>query len=506
METKLSESIGKRSPFVTDAISRHRLVLALRGGTPEMRRGAFVPQYAAETDDNYRQRLEMADLMGAYSRTTGYLTGQVFQKDMELTPTAKLGPLFELIQDDADLQGNDLRTFAQEFFEQALDEGSRFLLVQYPSIRMNEQGQYWDDDAQEWKTRTRKVDQDKGWRPYFIQFGIDQLLGWRYEYMNGVKVLTQLRILEYVTEKGELDVDDETIEQVRLLERGRWSTWRKTDDAKGLWSVHDEGQTSIEEIPLALYMPGVKITDMTAAPALETLAYIELGHFIAISDHNMLMAYARRPVLFGKCLMHDDATLKVSPGCLIHSTDPNADLKSVGVENTAIQNSLEDLAKKEERMALYGLMMLTPTLRASGGKTATQAQQESSESISQLKDWAQSLKDCFDNALKFAGQFEGMEYGTESELKINLEFQPGMGLEPQAIILAVERGILPKQVAFDEFKRRGLISDSYDWEDVVGMMDREQVASTAMPAGEVDFATMLQAAQEQDSLTPDEQV
>ena len=121
-------------------------------------------------------------------------------------------------------------------------------------------------------------------------------------------------------------------------------------------------------------------------------------------------------------------------------------------------------------MSLYGLMMLTPQLRATGGKTATQAQQESSESVSQLTDWALALKDCFDNALKFAAMYEGLEVGTEPEIKINTEFQPGLGLEPQILITAVERGILPRQIAFEEFIRRGLISDTNDWQDAKAMI------------------------------------
>ena len=478
----ISESIAKRSQFVTDAINRHLVIKALRGGTTEMRKGAFVPKYEAETLSSYDQRLETAELIGAYTRTVGYLSGQIFQKNMEISKDSALAELFQRMENDIDLEGNDLRTFAQRFFESAIDEGSQYLLVQYPTVRMNDHGQYWNDALGVWETRTRQADQQQGWRPYFMQFGLDQLLGWRHEYINGVKTLTQLRIKEYVIEKGATDVDDKTIEQVRLLERGKWSTWRKADDEKDLWVLYDEGATSIEDIPLAVYLPGDEISDMTATPALESLAYLEVGHFIGTSDHNMLMAYARRPVLFGKCLAYDDSAIAVSPGCMIHSNDSNADLKSVGVENTAIQNSLADLAKKEERMSLYGLMMLTPSLRATGGKTATQAEQESTESTSQLKDWAQSLKDCFDVAFKFAGQFEGIEYGDEPEVKINLEFQSGMGLEPQVIITAVDRGIIPKQVAFDEFKRRGLISDSYEWEDVMAMLSNENVGPATLPS------------------------
>jgi len=497
------QNIAERNEVIKTAITRAELSRDLTGGTPAMQQGGWIKKGKAEEQLDFESRRDNATLFNGYKRTLGYLTGQVFKKDLELSEESDLRELFERMQNDIDYQGNDLRTFAQKFFEASVRDGAGFILVQYPSIRMNEAGQYWDDIAEEWVTRTKATDQDKGWRPYFIALDYDNILGARYEYINGVQVLTQLRILESVVEKGELDVDDEVIEQVRLLERGKWSTWRQAGEKRDTWVMVDEGKTSIPDIPLAVFMPGEEISVLTAIPALEDLAYLNLRHFVATADQQVLMQFVRRPPWFGRALVQEGEAVVFGPGRMVHSSDPNAALESVGIDPSSVEAGRGELKDLEERMSLYGLMMLTPSLRATGGKTATQAQQESSESVSQLQNWAQSLKDCFDQAFKFAAMYEGIEAGEEPEVNLPVDFQPGMGLEPQMLITAVERGIISKQVAFDEFRRRGLIAESYLWEDVLAMLSREDVGPAPMPgAGLPGLGLLNQANQREERLSP----
>ena len=495
------DSIRKRNTAIDEAIQRTRLSRDLMGGTPAMRRGGWIKKGSAENFADYVNRRDSAVLFNGFKRTLGYLAGQVFKKDLEITRESQLYDLFTRMQNDIDLQGNDLRTFAQRFFIMAVHDGAMCLLVQYPTVRMNDAGQYWDDVNEEWVTRTRETDQTQGWRPYFTALNYDKILGARFEYINGVKVLTQLRILETVINKGEFDVDDEEIEQVRLLERGRWSTWRKVGEQGGkeTWAMVDEGKTSISDIPLAVFMPGERITEITAIPALEDLAFLNMRHFVASADQQVLMQFVRRPPWFGRALVQEGETVQFGPGRMVHSNDPNAALTSVGIDPSSVEAGRGELKDLEDRMSLYGLMMLMPTLRASGGKTATQAQQESAESVSQLMNWAQSFKDCFDQAFKFAAMYEGIEVGKEPEVKLPVDFQPGMGMEPRTLIEAVEKLILPKQIVFDEFRRRGLVSESYDWEEVLGMMQREAVGPTEMPGQSDDVLDFVRSIAEREA-------
>lgn len=470
------KDIATRRPEIDTAITRAKLCNDLVGGTPAMQLGGWIKKGSAETTPDYESRVQGAYLYNGYKRTRGYLTGQVFSHPVGISEESEYADLFARMADDIDLQGNNMRTFSQDFFQKGLDEGVRFLLAQYPKIIEDGGGSYWDETNGEWVKRTAQTDIDNGWRPYFIQFGYDQLLGWRYEFINGIKTLTQLRVKNMVTtEQGETDIGDKTVEEVTLLERGKWSTWRKASDKANAddWVLYEEGLSSIDEIPLSIWMPGELITDMTAVPALEDLAYLNVRHWTATADQNVLMAFVRRPPWFGKMLVNDGETVVFGPGRMVHSTSETASLQSVGVEPQSVEAGRNELKDLEGRMSVYGLMMLTPQSNTSGNKTATEATRETTENISQLKAWALSFADCFDQGLKFAAMYENMETDGEPETIVNTDFQPGLGLEPAMIIQAVDRGLIPKQMAIEEFQRRGLISDKNDWKNIQAMIANE---------------------------------
>ena len=488
------QNLFKQQPSLQEATRRGELVQALLGSTPAMIEAGkmYLPQYAAEAESDYQARLQGGILLGAYRRTRGYITGMIFSQNVTISDDSPSKERFQAIEYDVDLRGNNLRTWAQELFEAGVDDGMVAVLVDFPRIQTrtsNGRLEYFDAASQEWLPKTAATDEAMGWRPYFTMIRQGQILGYRYQYEDGRQVLTQIRILERVVdEQGDTDADDKEIEQVRLMEPGRWQTWRKGTDKTGKDSVflYEEGTTSLNVIPVAFYVTGERI-GLGAAPGLEDLAMLNKRHWQATCDQHALMSYVRRPPWFGKLLVHGDAQVEFGPGRLCHASDPSADLRSVGIDVGSVEAGRGELKDIEERMSLYGLMMLTPTLRASGGKTATQAQQESSEFTSQIKDWAKALQDCLDNCFRFASLWLGIEDGQEPAVKVNQEFQPGLGLEPSTLILAYEKGILPRQIVFDELKRRGMLSDVLDWQEVQGMIDSEMVAPAAMPGSPLDF-------------------
>ena len=483
-EVKAEKSIATRRDEVTTAIERAKLPRNVYSGTYAMRDAGYIIQGSAESIKSYNARVAGAYLLNTYLRTLGYLGGQIFAQDVRLSnEESPIAGVFESMRFDADFRGNDLRTFASEFFELGMNDGARFLLVDYPVVNQDEQGRVADPDTGELVPRSRETDRKKNLRPYFYQFGYDQLLGWRYEYIKGVRTLTLLRLLETVTEYSDsTDVDDKTIEQVRVLRPGSWEIWRRASETSSEWGLYSSGSTSLPVIPLAVWFPGKLVSEMTAAPALEDLAFLCWDYFTGSADHKVLMAYVRRPVLFGKQLVTDGSAVPIGPGALLHSMSEAADLRSVGQDAASVTNSMQDLKDKKDDMTLYGLQMLTPEMRGSN-KTATQTAQETAESTSQLKEWARSLENCFDEALKYAGMYEGIATGTEPEVELNKEFNPAVGLAPDTLLAAVDKGLLSKRFVFDEFVRRGLVADWADWEEMVATIRNETRETTTAPVG-----------------------
>lgn len=91
---------------------------------------------------------------------------------------------------------------------------------------------------------TKADEKAAGVRPYAVLIKPQQVLGWRYKVVNGRPVLTQFRYLETVEEEvGAFGV--EQIEQIRVLEIGRWATYRQQKGKK--WALHDEGENTLNE-------------------------------------------------------------------------------------------------------------------------------------------------------------------------------------------------------------------------------------------------------------------
>jgi hypothetical protein len=477
------EKVFEKSGNLQTATARGELVRDLLGGTPAMIAAGetYLPKQSAEHVDDYQIRLKGGYLFNGYKRTRNYLTGLVFSEPVKISEDAPSKADFEKIENDVDQQGNNLRTWGQTFFEAGIDDGLVAVLVDFPQVQTrNENGrlEFWDEENKVWRAKTAAIDDEKGWRPFFVMIPQANILGVRFVYENGKRILDQIRILETVIDKqGDFDNDDTQIEQVRVLRRGSWHIYRK--DEKDTVYLYSEGATSLDEIPIAFFAPGEPIGN-AAAPALEDLAQLNKRHWQSTCDQVSLMSFVRRPPWFGKMLTDSDGAIEFGPGRLIHAVDSGADLKSVSVNPEAVDKGKDELITLEEKMALYGLVTLQPSYN-SGSKTAFQSQQETTESTSLLKDWALGCKDALDNALRFAGMWMNLEDGQEPWVYVNTEFNPAFGLEPAMMMKAIEMGVLSRQQTHQELKRRGLIGENWDWNDVKAMIEDD--SRFAGPAG-----------------------
>jgi hypothetical protein len=477
------EKVFERSDNFQNATGRGELLRDLLGGTPAMIAAGekYLPKQSAEHVDDYKIRLEGGYLFNGYRRTRNYLTGLVFSEPLKISYDATSKAAFENIESDIDQQGNNLRTWGHTFFECGIDAGMVAILVDFPQVRTrNENGrlEFWDSEQEVWRPKTAAIDAEKGWRPFFVLIHQANILGVRFVYENGKRILDLIRIFETVIdEQGDFDNDDVEVDQVRVLRRGSWQVYRK-DDEDNVY-LHDQGETSIEEIPIAFFKPGESLGD-AAAPPLEDLAQLNKRHWQATCDQVSLMSFVRRPPWLGKLLTDSDGTVEFGPGRLIHAVDGEADLKSVSVNSDAVDKGKDELTALEEKMSLYGLVTLQPSYN-SGNKTAYQSQQETTESTSVLKDWALGCKDALDNAFRFAGMWMGIEDGQEPIVDINTDFNPAVGMAPEMMMKAIEMGVLSREQVHQELKRRGLIGENWDWQDVKAMIEDD--SRFAGPAG-----------------------
>lgn len=432
------------------------LVTALLGGTTGMRKEGrtYLPQEPRESDAAYDIRLRRTTLYNAFKKTVQSLVGRVFAK--ELTPGKDVPPVVvDTLFEDIDMMGRSIDVFARSVFFKAAAFGVSYILVEMP---------------RKIEGATLAAERESGLRPYWVELDPQNIIGWKFSVVGGRTILTQLRIREtYYAEVGLYDVV--LVRRVRVLTKLRneedtsylpnvhFEVWEKEKDT---WNLVDEGDLSISEIPLAAVYTG-RNGFMTASPPLEDLAHMNIAHWQSSSDQRHILHVARVPILFGSGLPTEtegDDEREISPNAMLLGPE-GSDLKYVEHSGSAIKSGVDDLEQIEARMRILGMEPLAQKVM-----TATESSSNTFEANSELMDWTQGLKDGLEQAMRFTAMYLGLGDSNGGSIQPNKDF----GLttrqteELTLLLQAVTVGKLTVETFWVEMKRRGVLSEEFDYE------------------------------------------
>jgi hypothetical protein len=436
-------SVRKTSAAVDEMTADWTLIDALMGGTSAMRRAGrqYLPQWPAEDAESYKDRLATATLFPAYARTASVLTGKPFSKPIKIGEDVP--PRIREWLEDVDLEGRNLHSFAADLCSEGLAHGLCGILVDCPPNP---------------SARTVADERKAGVRPYFVHIHHGQILGWRTEKIKGGLKLIQLRLLEAVEEPdGEFAV--KVIEQVRVLEPGKWTLYRKsTPEAdKETWTVFQEGTTTLPVIPFVPIYGFRKDFMVGVAPMLE-LAHANVEHWQSKSDQQTILHVARVPVLFTKDI-GADTQITVGAGTFIRATGEHADVKYVEHSGKAIEAGRVSILDLEDRMRQIGaeLLVIKP-----GNITEAQTLADNEPGMCDLQRIMESLEDGLDQALDLMGQWVGEK--NSGHVTLYKDFGATTLAEASAELLYKMRssGSLSLETLLGECKRRGILSPDMD--------------------------------------------
>ena len=450
-------------PEYTAHQTRLALINVLMGGTAAMQEAGakYLPQEPAESAQAWKIRLQRTVLFNAIKRTVQKLTGEVFSKDVDVGDD--IPESIKLWLEDVDLQGRNESRFSQEVFQTAIKDGVTHILVDYPQA---------DGVA------TLADEKAAAIRPYWIHIKADQVIGWRFEVINGKRVLSQVRITE-CQEVADGAYGMKEVNRIRVLNRDSFEIWEEKTDDKGevQWEMVHSGALTLGLIPLVTIMFGEQMSPMTACPPLEDLAYLNLAHWQSSSDQRNILHFARVPLLFGKGLTDDQgrppgaegSNFEIGVNRLIHSTNPDADLKVVEHSGNCIQAGRDDLHDMEDQMAMFGLTLMLPK---GVQTTATQSASDKSENDSALRGWAMVLKDCLELALSYMAQWAKLG-DKGGSVTVNTDFRAFSGLDMQFLTQAMIAGKIPMGLWLSEMQRRGVIAEDFDETEIMAMLENE---------------------------------
>ena len=419
------------------------IVAPLMGGTSAMRAvgKVLLPQYPAEQDDTYKERLALSTLLPVYAETVSNMTSRVFAEPLQLGEDVPDD--IKALCGDIDLAGNDLNSWSVELFRNGLSHGLCHALIDYQPTQDAEGNPLYKTRAEEIKA---------GVRPYAVIVKPDQVLGWR---ITAGK-LTQFRYMESV-EVPDGAFGTTSVQQIRVLEPGSWRTYRKPDKG-GAWELHERGATSLSYIPLVTFYTG-RTGALTAKPSLLELAYLNVKHWQSQSDQDNLLHVARVPLLF---VFTDDDQFKlvISSGSATRMPK-DGDAKYVEHTGAAIEAGRQSLQDLIDEMRMAGAKLLQRDKQQV--KTAAQANEEAAQELSPLARMAGQFADCLAQLLQVLADYRGLPDGGHVEMRGNFDsdFAPEVSL-PSLISMATA-GKISDETLYSEMQRRGVISDELDW-------------------------------------------
>jgi hypothetical protein len=429
------------------------LAAALMGGTRAMRAAGetYLPKWPNEDAESYKTRLATSVLFPAFKRTVFTLAGKPFSKP--LTMAEDVPPQLVEWAEDIDLEGRNLHTFAHDLMKCALAQGLCGILVDYP---VKPEG-----------VRTQADERVAGLRPYFVHIKPEQLIGWISARVAGKWVIRQLRILETVQEPAG-DFATKEVQQVRVLEPGKWATYRQDPKKPDEWILEKQGVTSLAYVPF-IPVYGDREGFMAGKSPLVEVAHMNVEHWQSASDQRTILHVARVPIL--TIIGIDDDKFQLTLGASAAVKLPlGGDMKYVEHTGAAITAGQNDLDKLEERMRQAGAELLVVKPMA---VTATQVSTENAVGMCALQSIASGLEDAIDSGLQMMADWAGLQEGGHVALFDDYASNNLSDASAQLLVNSQQAGLISKVTTINELKRRGILSAEVKPEDEAAAVEGE---------------------------------
>lgn len=427
-------------------------VKALLGGTDMMRQKGerYLPRWPAEDEESYAFRKSTTTLFNAFAHTVEQLAGKPFEQPITLSED--FDSTLVVYAEDIDSEGRNLQVFAHDVFFKSVAHGLTHILVDYPEGA---------------EAQTKAQETELGLRPYSIHIDPCQVIGFKTANSGGKTVLTQFRYMETVEEyTSEFEV--KTVEQVRVLEPGKWATYRR--NSKQEWALHEEGATSLSYIPLVTIYSN-RTGFMQAKPPLADLIDLNIKHWQSQSDQDTILHVARVPLL--AVIGLDDGKSIVVGTKAATELPTGGDMKFVEHSGAAIGAGRESLQDLEEQMRLLGAELL---VKKASALSATQANIDDRNEKSALQQMAMNLEDGLN--LMFAYMADWIKTQNTGTVSVFRDFSTFLGGDqtPAVLLNSATAGKISDQTYFEEMKRRGLIDDARTWEEEQERLQNQEPA------------------------------
>lgn len=448
-----------------------RKIETLLAGTAAMRAAGeeYLPRHEEEGQMAYRERLARATLLNMTQITLDSWVGKPFGDPVKIGDDVP--EQLRKLMDNVDLQGNDITVFSRAWFRDGLAKAFSHVLVEFPRPQPRPDG----------RPRTRADDLRDNLRPYLVHIKPENLIFASAEVINGVEVLTHVRIREeHVLREG---WGEKVVVRIRVIEPGQVTIYEERIDPRTKKPVYvqvDQWEYALDFVPLVTFYAD-RQGFMLGKPPLNDLADLNIAHWQSSSDQTAVLTVARFPILAVSGTVDGDK-LTVGPNQWLNTPDAAGRFYYVEHTGKAIAAGRQDLLDKEEAMAEYGAVFLK---RRPGGASATARALDSAETTSPLQDMAIRFQAALQQVLVYMGAWLGIGSDQVGTLTISTDF--GITDHDSKQLDALKEARANRDISraryLKELHRFGVLSDDFDFDQNEAELEEEALT---MPTGEAD--------------------
>ena len=406
MENK-KDFVGATHPEYFTQRQKREIYSDVIAGTLRLRSQAkqYLPKFPAETDEDYRFRVETSTLFNLTLKTRNMMTGLVFKDPIMLSDDVadEIEDLFE----DIDNAGTHGDVFARKVFEASF-EGYSAILVDAPMA-----------------TATSREEQIRfGLRPYWVHYDADSIWNWQYQ-INETSKRKELSLIVFREVTLESSGEYTSAPVVRFREFRlvdgivNWAVYREQRSADGRQVEYvTEGEGALPQLSM---IPVAIVGELGNDPFLLDIAIKNIEHFQTYSDYKSLIHKTCVPIPVGKGveLMGSDRIVVGGSTMIQTSADGGFGFAEVGGSSLNLtRQSLQDCA---DDIAMMGLSLLADKT-ARVDITATEALLNNVAETSELRMFARQLQDAIELSLGITAEYLGMPKEMGGSVKLGTQW------------------------------------------------------------------------------------
>lgn len=424
----------------------------------------YLPKYEDEGQGEYSRRLTTAPWRPEFSDALQGLASKPFSKDVGLKDGAS--ERMKALTEDIDGRGNSLTAFAAETFRKAIAKGVHLILVDYPAMHR-------DEDGETVRPLSKAEEDAIGARPYWIQVQADDIVALYTRWDAGREIIDHLRIRECsVVREG---FGEKTIERIRVYEPGVWEVYEKNETTKR-WDRTSNGTISrgskqVASVPAVLFFTGERLGELQVKPPLEELAHVQIELYQALSRQDEILTFASSPMLTANGMaqplnqQNEPITVTVGPKSILFappggdSGTPSWDYINPDAANIEqVRGHTQSIIADMRRL---GMQPLTPQ---SGNPTATGQSIDAAKAHSAVQAWALGLKDAIEQAFVITAEWVNEEPTVEVHVSTDFSVVPFAQAPLQALKDARAARDISRPTYLDGLRRFDVLPQDFDQE------------------------------------------